>query len=71
MFQKYYDDDGGIIFTSCGISKGEEWMTVRQKSSKSGTHRIKSPKLPIRKTQAEAQEDLDVYAILKGWEKVE
>jgi len=68
MFKQYYDDDGGLVFVSCGISKGDKWMTVRQKKPKSGTHRITSPKLPIRPTREEAQRDLDAYASTKRWD---
>jgi hypothetical protein len=44
-------------------------MTVYQKNPRSGTHRLKSKALPLRKTEAEAQTDLDTYAKAKGWKK--
>jgi len=66
--KQYYDDDGGLVLVSCGISGGDKWMTVRQKKPTSGTHRIKSPKLPVRETQKEAQQDLDAYALSKNWD---
>jgi len=68
LSKKYYDDDGGLVSVSCGISDGDKWMTVRQKKPASGTHRIRSPKLPIRKTQREAQQELDAYALSKNWD---
>lgn len=68
MPKEYYDDNGALVFVSSGISGGDKWMTVRQKKPTSGTHRIKSPKLPLRKTQEEAQQDLDAYALSKNWD---
>jgi len=66
---KYYrDENGAKVFVSSGIATdGKTWLTVRQKNGK-GTHRIKSPALPIRETSAKAQKDLDAYAKEKGWE---
>lgn len=66
-YTEYLDENKAFIFVSCGISGGEVWMTVRQKSTTSGTHRIKSPRLPIQHTKDDAQKDLDAYAKLKGW----
>lgn len=71
MEKRYYDDAGALVSVTCGISKGDKWMTVRQKTPKAGTHRIKSPKLPVRGTRAEAQQDLDAYAIIKKWDEVD
>ena len=71
IMNKYYDDDGGLVFVSCGISDGSKWMTVRQKKPTSGTHRISSKKLPIRTTRDEAQTDLDAYAHAKRWDIAE
>ena len=68
MYQSYYDDNGALVFTACGISNGTDWMTVRQKTPKAGTHRIKTPRLPIRSTRDEAQVDLDAYAKSKKWD---
>jgi len=63
----YQDENGTKVFVSSGISTdGKTWLTVRQKKGK-GTHRVKSPALPIRETLAKAQEDLDAYAERKGW----
>jgi len=71
MTQNYYDENGAIVFVSPGISNGSTWMTVRQKKPTSGTNRIKSPKLPLRSTSDEAQQDLDAYAHSKNWDKAD
>lgn len=68
MQKQYYDDNGSLVFVSSGISGGSQWMTVRQKKPMSGTHRIRSPKLPLRKTRKQAQKDLDTYALSKKWD---
>ena len=68
MPKQYYDENGALIFASCGISNCSKWMTVRQKTTRSGTHRVKSKNLPIRATRDEAQADLDAYARTKNWE---
>lgn len=47
---RYRDDSGYLVFVSSGISGGAAWMTVRQKKPHSGTHRIVSPRLPLRST---------------------
>lgn len=65
----YIDENGRLIFVSPGISSGNVWITVYQKNPRGGTHRLKSKALPQRKTQAEAQADLDAYAKAKGWRK--
>lgn len=70
-YTEYLDENKAFVFVSCGISGGEVWMTVRQKSTTSGTHRIKSPRLPIQHTKDDAQKDLDAYAKLKGWQVYE
>ena len=64
---RYRDDSGCLVFVSSGISGGTVWMTVRQKKPHAGTHRIVSPRLPLRDTPEEAQQDLDAYAQTKGW----
>lgn len=66
-YTEYLDENGAFVFVSCGISDGEVWMSVRQKSTTSGAHRIKSPRLPLQKTKEKAQQDLDAYAKSKGW----
>lgn len=67
MKRLYKDDKENLVFVSCGISDGNVWMTVKQKSGKVGTKRLVSNALPLRNTEAEAQADLDNYAISKGW----
>lgn len=71
MPKQYYDENGALVFVSCGISDGSKWMSVRQKTMRSGTHRVKSPALPIRATQTEAQFDLDAYALKHRWDEAE
>jgi hypothetical protein len=67
----YRDENGSKVFVSSGIATdGKTWMTVRRKPGiGKGTHRIKSPALPIRDSFARAQEDLDAYAKQKGWSR--
>lgn len=67
--RRYISDKGFIVFVSMGISKGDQWMTVAQKSPLKGTHRVKSPDLPIRSTREEAQRDLDAYAARRKWKE--
>lgn len=71
MPKQYYDENGALVFVSCGISDGSRWMAVRHKTVRSGTHRIKSPALPIRPSQKEAQNDLDAYSLKRGWDEAE
>lgn len=67
----YRDENRAKVFVSSGIATdGKTWLTVRQKPGKHGTHRIKSPALPIRDSLAKAQADLDAYAKKKKWEAV-
>ena len=65
----YIDENGARVFVSSGISRGEDWMTVRRKKTTAGTHRVKSPALQIRDTRDEAQRDLDAYAAKRGWQE--
>ena len=71
MNKRYYDENGALIFVSSGISRGRVWMSVRQKGASAGTHRVVSPKLPLRDAPAEAQQDLDAYAASRGWREAE
>lgn len=64
---RYIDNGGATLFVSPGISKGEVWMTVRQKKAGAGTHRVKSKELPIRPDPDTAQADLDAYAKKRGY----
>lgn len=67
MFTNYQDDEKRIYFVGTGLSGGIDWMTLRKKgTAKMGSHRVKSPNLPIRKTKEEAQNDLDKWAKEKG-----
>lgn len=71
MNKTYYRDMlGNLVYVSPGISDGNVWMTVRQPPGKPVTKRIKSPVLPLRKTQELAQKDLDAYAKQKGFSRV-
>ena len=71
MYKQYYDDNGALVSVSCGISRGDKWMSVRQKTPRAGTHRITSPQLPVRATRDEAQNDLDAYAIARKWDEAD
>jgi len=50
-----------ILFVSDGISGGRSWATYYRKPSGS-LARLKTPRLPLRASRAEAQADLDEYA---------
>lgn len=65
----YYDENDAHVFVSSGISGGSVWMTVRRKKASAGTHRLKSPALPLRDTREEAQRDLEAFAAKKGWKE--
>ena len=71
MAKRYYDCNGALVFVSSGISGGAVWMTVRRKKPTAGTHRIVSPRLPLRDMPEQAQQDLDAYAQSKGWREAE
>lgn len=71
MAKQYYDDNGGLVFVSCGIKNDSTWMTIRQKTIRADANRIKSPALPLRTTPAQAQADLDAYALKHGWDEAE
>lgn len=72
MNTKTYTADGRIYYVGQGLGQnvpGAQWFSLWQKSDgKGGTHRLKSPSLPLRDTQEEAQADLDAYAEKKGWQ---
>lgn len=61
------DEKDCLVFVSSCISGGAVWMTVRQKKTGIGRHRVKSPRLSLRETEAQAQQDLDTYARVRGW----
>jgi hypothetical protein len=62
----YADTDGNVYFVSTGIAEGQ-YMTVRRRRYGIGTHRVKSPRLPLRQTEEEAWKDLEAYAASKHW----
>lgn len=65
----YTDTDGCLYFVSQGIGGADgPWFAVKQRRYGQSLKRVKSPNLPDRPTQAEAQADLDAYAEKHGWE---
>ena len=58
----HYDDKHQVVAVIHGLA--DKWISAR------GRHRVKSPALPPRDTQEEAQADLDAYASGKGWDAV-
>jgi len=71
MYKQYYDDNGALIYVGFETNNGGYWITVRQKKPSSGTHRVTSPKLPIRRERKDAQHDLDAYAIARKWDEAD
>jgi hypothetical protein len=67
---RYRDFRGRELFVSDGISSGKTWMTCYCVPGSGGTHRLKSPSLPLRSTREEAQRDLDQYAARKGFKPI-
>jgi hypothetical protein len=66
----FRDENGAQIFVSNGLDQsGKKWFSVRQKDARHGTHRVKAKALPIRGMFDEAQHDLNIYAIQKGWKR--
>jgi hypothetical protein len=63
----YLDENGYIVFVSSGLSSGKMFMAFKRKSASDGMHRVKTKFLPERRDFDKAQEDLDEYAIKKGW----
>jgi hypothetical protein len=62
--KRYMDNAGRVFFVSDGIARGKSFMTCCRTASNS-LQRIKSPALPVRKSQSAAQADLDAYAAKK------
>ena len=65
----YADATGRWLFVSDGISGGRQWGAFYRRSTDKTSEnncgslcRVKSPRLPMRSTWAEAQADLDAYA---------
>jgi hypothetical protein len=65
----YKDGKGKVLFVHHGLG-GDSWGTYWRGKSR-GTHRVVTKNLPIRKSQAEAQKDLDAYAKKHGFEPCE
>lgn len=65
--QRYLDERGCVVAVAPGL--GDCWIVGRLTAT--GAHRLKSPAVPVRKTAAECQDDLDAYAVKRGWLKVE
>lgn len=68
---RYDDGRGNVVFVSDGISDGKCFFTVKRRRDRLGLHRISSPMLPERTNAADAQQDLAIYASLKGWNQEE
>lgn len=68
---RYDDGRGNVVFVSDGISNGRCYFTVKRRRGSLGQHRIASPMLPERTSAAAAQQDLAIYASLKGWQQEE
>ena len=66
--KRYRLPDGRIIFAGPGLGQ-DVFMSFTRKES-GGLQRYVSKALPIRKTQVEAQQDLDKYAKTKKLEPV-
>lgn len=72
----WYDVTCRRFFVSQGISSGPRapWMAMYQKAPFEGgvhrAHRLNSPSLPLRQTEADAQRDLDEYAAVHGFWKM-
>ncbi|MDI3480817.1 MAG: hypothetical protein PWQ97_472 [Tepidanaerobacteraceae bacterium] len=64
----YIDDKGNEFFVSDGLSMGEYRGTfIRNPSGK--THRVKSRYMPMVRSAAKAQKNLDSYAKRHGLQK--
>ena len=64
--------DTRFVFVGQGIGpKDGPWMTLYLKYPyNKGNHRLKSPALPLRPTEQEAQADLDKYAKMHGFREI-
>ena len=73
MNTRYEDGHGLVFFVSDGVSGGEVFMTVKQKlnSRASGTHRVVSKNLPLRKSRVAAEIDLAEYAKKRNLKPIE
>jgi hypothetical protein len=61
----YRDPKGRVLFVHDGISGGRWWATYWRPKAWT-LRRLKSPKLPLRRTRAEALSDLNQYAADNG-----
>ena len=59
--KRFLDSQGRVLFTSSGISQGKHFCTLERTATNS-LRRIKSPALPERKKQADAEANLAAYA---------
>ncbi len=66
MGRQYKDRKGRILSIYHGIGSEDVFLTAwRERNGR--TRRFKSPAVPPRPTQAEAQADLDALAEKRGW----
>ncbi|MCL4514703.1 MAG: hypothetical protein M1379_03825 [Firmicutes bacterium] len=63
--------DGRILFVHDGISDGKWWGTFYRKASGSSLKRFVAPSLPMREQKAQAEKDLEFYAVRNNLIKVE
>lgn len=72
---KYYtpEQPPRLVFVDTGISCRDDMWIVQYKKHPytKGSHRLKSPSLPICKTEREAQDNLDKYAASHGFKKAD
>lgn len=64
MPTNYIDYDGREVFVHTGISGGKYWGSFKWRSSYS-LERVKSPAMPMVRDRAEAQRNLDAWAVRK------
>jgi len=62
----YRDKQGRLLFVSSGIGQNHFGTFYRKSPKLPSIKRFKSPALPMRDTQEEAERDLDRYARLHG-----
>jgi hypothetical protein len=66
MGQWWLDKTGDEYFVKTGLG-GDSWMTFKKRDEKHAPRRVKTAALPLRKDEAAAQADLDVWAQKKGF----
>ena len=63
----FLDNEGRKVFVSHGINSNKKrWVSVIQ-NAKHTINRLKVKELPARKYDDEAQHDLNIYAMERGW----